>query len=102
MEFIARESAIDKPTKEAIISSLQWLKDESIGESGRALCRRLLPDCRYDNRSPWAFFTLCYNLRSEMLHRGRIEDPKLDILSFANTLEGFVSDLLLASLREST
>lgn len=102
MEFITRESAIDESTKEAIVSNLQWLRDDSIGESGRTLSRRLLPDRRYDNRSSWAFFTLCYNLRSQMLHRGKVEDPKLDMLSFANTLEGFVSDLLLASLREST
>jgi hypothetical protein len=101
MEGRTRASAIDDSTKQAIVGSLQRLREESIGESGRALSRRLLPDRRYEGHSSWEFFTRCYNLRSQILHRGKVEDASVDMLSFANTMEAFVSELLLASLRES-
>jgi len=100
MEVTTRTSAVDDSTKEAIVSSLQWLREESIGQSGRALARRLLPQQQYDGRSSSAFFRQCYNLRSQIVHRGAVEDPSIDMLSLANTMETFVSELLLASLRD--
>jgi hypothetical protein len=101
LESATRTSAIHESTKEAVVGSLQWLKSESIGEAGRALCRRLLPDRQYEGRSSSAFFMRCYNLRSQILHRGSLEDRTIDMLSIANTAEGFVSNLLLAALLES-
>lgn len=100
MEGMTRASAVDDSTKKAIVSSLQWFREESIGQSGRALARRLLPHQQYDDRSSWAFFTQCYHLRSQIVHRGSVEDPSIDMLSLANTMETFVSELLLASLRD--
>jgi len=100
MEGVTRTSAVDDSTKEAIVSSLQWLREESIGQSGRAMARRFLPHQRYDGRSSWTFFTQCYHLRSQIVHHGTVGDPSIDILSLANTMETFVSELLLASLRD--
>ncbi|MBZ5561381.1 MAG: hypothetical protein LAP13_03065 [Acidobacteriia bacterium] len=100
MEVLTRTSGVDDSTKEAIVSSLQWLREESIGRSGRAMARRLLPHQRYNGRSSWAFFTQCYHLRSQIVHQGTVGDPSIDMLSLANTMETFVSELLLASLRD--
>jgi len=101
MESMTRASALDAPTKDGIVSSLQWIKDESIGESGRALSHRLLPDRQYDGLPSWDFFKRCYNLRSQIMHSGRVKDTSVDMLSLANTMERFVSELLLESWRES-
>ncbi len=100
LETIARESTVDDSIKESIIGSLRMLNYESIGQAGRMLALRLLPDQLYDGQSSSTFFKQCYNLRSQILHSGAIKDEKLDILALANTLELFVSQLLLASLNE--
>jgi len=91
-------SNIDEATKRSIMGSLQWLRYESIGQAGRALARRLIPNDIFNGQSSDNFFTQCYNLRSQIMHRGAIEDESVDIFDLANTMELFVSRLLLASL----
>jgi len=100
LEAMTRRSAVDDSTKEAIVGSLEGLRVESIGQAGRALARRLLPQQQYGGRSSSAFFRQCYNLRGQIVHRGAVEDPSIDMLSLANTMETFVFELLLASLRD--
>src|SRR5580765_4128257 len=100
MEALARSAAgIDDLTKGSIISNLQWLKAESIGQAGKALSARLLPDKKYDHRAASAFFNYCYNICSKLVHRGRI-DPSINPLLLANSMEAFVADLLIASLKQ--
>jgi hypothetical protein len=96
-ETATQGSKMDKDTKDSIIGSLQWLKCQSIGQAGRALARQLLPDELFNGQSSPDFFTRCYDLRSQILHRGTIENESVDIDQLANVMETFVARLLLAS-----
>ena len=100
IENITRSSDVDNATQNAILSSLQWLRFESIGQTGRSLAKRLIPERQYGGRTSWSFFTYCYQLRSQILHRGGAEDDSADLLGLANETEGFVAYILLASLRQ--
>lgn len=87
----------DDATRESMRSSLDHLKYESIGQAGRSLANSLLGDREYANLKPGRFFNRCYNLRSEIVHRGKPTDETIDLLQESNALQAFVSDLLLAS-----
>jgi hypothetical protein len=102
-EFKAKteQSPIQQSTRDSIVRSLEQLKHESIGQAGRALANRLIPSDLFDGQSSADFFSHCYNLRSQILHRGKIEDESLDVLYLANIMEGFVAKLLLAVLNSA-
>ena len=93
----ANELVADAPIKQALISNLERLRYDSIGQTGRALAERLLGDKKYDGLKAGRFFSLCYGIRSEIVHNGKIPDPAIDLLGLSNTLQTFVADLLLAS-----
>jgi hypothetical protein len=93
-----RQSTVDENTKASIIAGLDDLKKQSIGQAGRALSRRLLPDELFDKESSDAFFTSCYNWRSQILHAGKIADEAVDMWHLANVMEEFVNKLLIAAL----
>jgi hypothetical protein len=93
-----QESTIDRQTKTAIIGSLQWLKAQSIGQAGRTLAAKLLPEKTYDGRMSSAFFRHCYDIRSQLVHSGKTK-AAMDMVALANTTESFVADLLIASIR---
>jgi hypothetical protein len=98
LEAAVRQSTLDGPTKESINGSLQWVKYQSIGQAGRELARQLVPNELFDGQLSADFFTRCYGLRSQILHRGTIEKESVDIYQLANIMETFVAKLLLASL----
>jgi hypothetical protein len=84
-------------TKQAMLGTLQWLRNDSIGESGRALAKRLLGDQRYMGMDASSFFSRCYDLRSRILHSGKPDKPVLDMTVAAGECCRFVGDLLRAS-----
>jgi len=94
---IVRKSGLDKATGDALCGSLQWLKDESIGQAGRALAGRLLPGRLYLEQPPERFFSSCYGLRSSILHRGEIPQEVTDFPGVCSAAREFVCDLLIAS-----
>lgn len=87
---------IDEATKKVLMGSLERLRSDSIGQTGKSLCQRLLPDKEYDGRSAGKFFKYCYDLRSEIVHSGKPKDA-VDLLRLSNACQAFVGDLLLAS-----
>jgi hypothetical protein len=97
LETVTRQANLDEPTKNAMLSSLQWLKQDSIGQTGRALAACLLGDREYSGMKAARFFAYCYELRSQILHFGKPEDDKVDLLALSNACQAFVADLLLAS-----
>lgn len=99
---MVKEADIDDRTKKSMAGSLQWLRQASIGQTGRALSERLLPGKEYLGQSASRFFGLCYELRSQIVHSGRPKDPSIDLLEVANALQEFVGDLLLASLESES
>jgi len=98
LEATTQRSMIDEPTKASIIGSLGWVRYQSIGQAGRTLARRLLPDEFFDGQSSVDFFTRCYDLRSQILHRGTIPEESVDIGQLANVMETFVAHLLIMAL----
>jgi hypothetical protein len=93
-----RQSTIDQPIRDSIISSLERLRHQSIGKAGRSLTDRLLPNEVFDEQSSADFFTRCYEWRSQLLHTGTIEGESVDMWHIANVMEYFVSRLLLSAL----
>ena len=93
-----RQSTMDRSTKDSILGSLERLRHQSIRQAGCALVVSLIPDELFDGQSSADFFDRCYELRSQILHRGKIEDKSVDVLHLANIMESFVARLLLASL----
>ena len=92
---------IDEQTKKSITGSLEDLKRESITQAGRTLAGRLIPNELFDGQSSADFFTRCYKLRGQILHRGKVEDGLVDMLHLANVMESFVARLLLVALNSA-
>jgi hypothetical protein len=96
------ESKVEKlvansSVKEALVSALERIRYESIGQGGRSLTERLLGDRQYDGLKASRFFAHCYRVRSEIVHSGKPSDPKVDLLQLSNSCQGFVGDLLNVS-----
>ncbi|WP_438294182.1 hypothetical protein [Streptomyces sp. HUAS TT7] len=95
----ATEANVDltRSERESLRGSLKWLRDESIGQAGRRLARTLEPRT-YLDKSPAAFFTRCYEMRSALTH-GYVPRPShRDVGLLAASLELFVGDLLAGRL----
>lgn len=92
---------VDEQTRKSIIGSLEDLERESIMQAARVLVGRLIPNDVFDGQSSLNFFKRCYNLRSQILHRGAVEDYSVDVRHLANVMEGLVARLLLAALNEA-
>lgn len=97
MESMVRRGNIDEDAREAIVSSLQWLKTDSIGQTGRRLSERLLGAREYLGMPASRFFAYCYDLRSQILHSGKPANGEIDLLVVSNACNAFVADLLLES-----
>jgi hypothetical protein len=101
LKAMTKQSKVDEPTRKSIIGSLERLRHQSIGQSGRTLAHCLVPDELFDGQSSADFFTRCYELRSQILHQGTIEDKSVDMLHLANVMEDFVHKFLLAALNST-
>jgi hypothetical protein len=97
-----RGSNLEHETIQSIVSNLKWLKKNSIRGSGQKLAASLLEGHNYDGRNAAEFFKYAYDLRSQIVHDGRAKDASINMLAIANAMETFVSDLLLASLRNDS
>lgn len=80
--------------KDSLAGSLNWLKNESISHTGRALAAERLGERRYSNSSAPEFFTDCYGLRSSLVHGGTFFPTRQEVDGTAAQLEVFVADLL--------
>jgi hypothetical protein len=94
IEITDNEATLSDAEKTSLLGSLKWLLRESISHTGRSLATSRLHGRTYLNKSPGAFFTYCYSLRSRLFH-GFAPFPTLDSVgSVAAQLEVFVADLL--------
>lgn len=90
---LTRDSDLPEGEVNSLVGSLEWLKEESIGQAGRKLVRVLEPR-QYMDMPPVKFFTRCYEMRSELAH-GQVPRPaaqEVDLL--AANLEMMVGHLL--------
>ena len=81
-----------------MLGLLNWLRQDSISQSGRKLASRRLGDRKYLDKTPEVFFKYCYEVRSRLVH-GKIPIPTIDETNaISGALEVFVSDLLSGPL----
>jgi len=85
---------ISESDRTSMISSLTYLKQESISASGRALCEQRLGDRMYGGRRAARFYNDCYSLRSSLVHGKQPFPSHDDVSSAAAELERLVADLL--------
>ena len=95
--FIAatRTSGLPEAEQTSLRGTLKWLRQESIRSAARGLATRFLGNKLYDGRPAPKFFLDCYDLRSDLVHRGDIRNAREKAHMAASNLELFVSDLLL-------
>jgi hypothetical protein len=87
------QSSLPKAEVDSLVGSLEWLLQDSISRTGRALAKRL-GDRRYQDETPSKFFTECYDLRSKLTH-GHLPRPDRDMVGArAANLQLFLSDLM--------
>jgi hypothetical protein len=87
-----QKANISNDDRKAIAHALTFQTAKSIGQLGRDLAKRLLPDEEYESMSAAKFFRRIYDLRNDMVHHGKI-DPSA-IHAILGETDRFVSDLL--------
>ena len=92
LKSVAEASELDALTKASLLGSLQFLRRDSISQTGRALSRERLGDRLYEGMRSDKFFTHCYEIRSDIVHRGHVRDKRSGLPT--GELDRFVSDLL--------
>ncbi len=86
-----------EPAKKSLLSGLERLRNESIGQAGRHLADNLLRDRTYEGMAPGKFFSKCYSIRSQTVHNGSPDDSDINFHTLSNSCHMFVGDLLQAS-----
>jgi len=90
----AKQSNLINSERQSILGSLQWLLKESISKTGRDLADKYLGEQKYLNKSSKQFFTYCYSIRSDLVHKGYAKDEKLNFGTLVGELQRYVADLL--------
>ena len=72
---------LDNEITDSVVGSLTFLKNESIKRSGKSLVAELFKktDETFNGLTPTVFFSKAYDLRSKLVHEGKIETKYLDI-----------------------
>jgi hypothetical protein len=99
---LTRDSDLPEDETRSMVSALERLKDESIGQAGRRLAVRL-GERRYKDgaETPVQFFSRCYTLRSNLVH-GHVPRPaEGEVGSRAANLEVFLGHLLSGELLDA-
>jgi len=80
--------------RQSILGSLSWLRKDSISKTARDYVEQKLGSRKYHGMPAKDFFTVCYNLRSTLVHNGTSLNGDGNVGDFVATLEELVSDLL--------
>jgi len=97
---LTRESTELLPAeKQSLMGRLEWLKRESIRQSGLRYIKRL-SGREYMGYPAAKFFDYCYKLRSALTHGSCPLPAQSDVGRAAANLEVLVSDLLAGNLRD--
>ena len=98
--LIDATKALEVPSedKNSLLTALSGLKWESISQRGRKMALDLLGDKKYFSLIPEQFFTKIYNIRSSLVHQGKV-DPR-ELQNMLGDVDQFVSDILHAQFIE--
>jgi hypothetical protein len=95
-----RAESLSPEEKQSLLGGLNWLRYESINQTGRRLAEKCLRGQVYMNMKAPSFFSYCYNLRSRLVHGEHPLPSQQEIGSAVASLEMFVSDILSGELGE--
>jgi hypothetical protein len=98
---LTRGSGLSASEIQSMEGSMNWLKQESISKTGRDLIDSVLGTRQYGGKVAKRFFTDCYSVRSDLVHRGKPSNDTVNIRSLVSELDRLVADLLLASAGRS-
>jgi hypothetical protein len=87
-----QKANISSDDKNEIASALTFQKAKSIGQRGRDLTAKLLPEEKYESMDAVAFFSRIYKLRNNMVHKGEIDPSAINAI--LGETDRLVSDLL--------
>ena len=94
---LTRDSQLSPSEIKSMVSALEWLLLESIGQAGRRLVG-VLTSKTYSGMSASRFFTDCYETRSALVHGQTPRPSRSEVDQRAASLETLVGDLLAASI----
>lgn len=84
--------------KASLMGSLEWLRKESINQTGKKLAAKRLGSRVYMDRPAADFFSYCHKIRSRIVHGVNPQPERNEFGPVAAQLEVFVSDLLSGPL----
>jgi len=93
---LVNNSSLPNDAKQSLAASLGNLKKDSIGITCRKLVSKHLGTKNYQGKTAKDFFQECYNMRSDLVHEGKLKTKSLLFDSFIINLDRMVSDLLVA------
>jgi hypothetical protein len=85
---------LTRAEKDSMVGSLNWLKRESITQTGKTLAALRLGERKYSEKPAPRFFAYCYGLRSVLVHGGAPYPTRDEVGRTAAQLEVFAADLL--------
>lgn len=85
-------SDLAEDEKSAISSQLTFLRQTSIGQTGRELAKTRLTGKKYLDKDPEDFFRYAYRIRNDIVHSADIDPTALQNL--LGEMDRFVSDIL--------
>jgi hypothetical protein len=94
---IAKSSLTDHD-KKSMKDKIKFAAQESIRQCAKRLTVQLLGKKIYLEKEAGAFFLWLYDVRSELVHNGKISKKGGDLPTILNDVEQFVADLLDASI----
>lgn len=81
----------------SLLSTLGWMRSESISQTGRRMARTRLGDRQYHGMTPPEFYTHVYDIRSKKVH-GAVPPPSNDAIgAIVHPLLMFVCDLVVGT-----
>lgn len=92
---LTRDAGLPPDELTSIVSTLTYLREESIGQAGRRLSRSLTGS--YKDLPPDRFFSGVYGIRSGLIHGGYPRPDGGEIEEWTPHLERFVSALIARS-----
>lgn len=87
-----KSADIPNEDRDSLLGSLRHLKKESISQAGKKMSEALLGSKKYADKKPSDFFKYIYNLRSQLVHSGNLDQRKISPIF--NEIDKFVADIL--------
>lgn len=86
------QASLDNEEKQSLTSTMEFLKRQSIAQTGRRVALQFLKDEKYDSLPAPDFFSKVYKMRNDIVHNGQIDVHALQ--NILGETDRFVADIL--------